>query len=186
MKVLHSPQDARDFENAQARLKNEINVMAETSHPNLLKIIDTDPDSKWFVSQYHSHGTLHDNLQQFAGDLLKALRAFRPLVAGVVELHKKSIVHRDIKPRNIFMGEAGNLVLVILASYSLPMKVIRGYQDPLKMSAAEIGCLVGQWEKLKILNQLLMFSLSEKFFWSMVSGSPFLRLSVFSGRWIQC
>ena len=51
LKVLHKlPKDARDFELAEERRKNEIKAMSETPHPNLLNIVDHDLDSKWFVS----------------------------------------------------------------------------------------------------------------------------------------
>ena len=86
------------------RIKKEIAVMQENLHPNLLKVLDADPDSKWFVSKYYSNETLDKprNRDRFTGDLAKSLRALRPLVQGVSELHKRGIVHRDIKPQNIF------------------------------------------------------------------------------------
>jgi serine/threonine protein kinase len=85
--------------------------MAELEHPNLLKIIDADPDSKWFVSQFHPKGTLNNNKERFVGNFEAALKAFRPLVEGVSEIHKKSLVHRDIKPQNVFIDSNERLVL---------------------------------------------------------------------------
>lgn len=111
LKVLHEPQDARDADRTEERIKREIKAMQETSHPNLLKILDADPDGKWFVSQYHPKGTLAKNLEQFKGDFPKALQAFRQLVTGVAELHKKNVVHRDIKPQNVFIDAEDHLVL---------------------------------------------------------------------------
>jgi serine/threonine protein kinase len=85
--------------------------MSDILHPNLLKILDADPDAKWFVSQFHPNGTLVENQHQFVGNFSKALRAFRPLVEGVSELHKHGRVHRDIKPQNVFFDAADNLIL---------------------------------------------------------------------------
>jgi len=45
LKVLHKPEDARDADRAGARMNHR---------PNLIKVLDADPDSKWFVSQYYS------------------------------------------------------------------------------------------------------------------------------------
>ncbi|MDE2058182.1 MAG: protein kinase family protein [candidate division NC10 bacterium] len=111
LKVLHQPKEARDPDRADARIRCEIQAMSDISHPNLLKILDADPESKWFVSQYYPKGTLAKNQSRFFGDFARALKAFRPLVEGASELHKKGFVHRDIKPQNIFVDAADNLVL---------------------------------------------------------------------------
>ncbi|UCB56731.1 MAG: protein kinase [Candidatus Omnitrophota bacterium] len=111
LKVLHSPQDARNAGLAEKRIEREIKAMSNISHPNLLKIIDADPDSKWFVSQFYPKETMAKHLNKFTGDFAKALRAFRPLVEGIAKLHEKNNVHRDIKPQNIFLDSSDNLIL---------------------------------------------------------------------------
>ncbi|NIR50756.1 protein kinase [candidate division KSB1 bacterium] len=111
LKVLHKPEEARDAELAEERIKNEIKAMAEITHPNLLKIVEYDLDSKWFVSEYFLRGSVSKNRDIFAGNFSEALKAFRPLVEGVAELHKKNIVHRDIKPENVFLDSSNKLVL---------------------------------------------------------------------------
>ena len=85
--------------------------MATIVHPNLLKILDVDSDAEWFVSQFHPNGTLADNQHRFVGNFAAALRAFRPLVEGVAELHKQGTIHRDIKPQNVFLDTDGRLIL---------------------------------------------------------------------------
>ena len=111
LKVLHEPKEARDSERDQDRIRNEIQAMSEMSHPNLLRILEHDPDSKWFVSQFHHKGTLIDNKKRFTGNFIESLRAFKPLVEGVAELHRNGLVHRDIKPENVFIDSDDNLVL---------------------------------------------------------------------------
>lgn len=111
LKVLHEPKEARDPERAEARINNEIKSMAKISHPNLLKILDYDVDDRWFVSEFHPNGPLTSNRHLFTGNFASALKAFRPLVEGVAELHKKRVVHRDIKPDNVFLDANDNLVL---------------------------------------------------------------------------
>ena len=111
LKVLHKPEDATDPERAKDRIKKEIEAMSKLSHPNLLKILDHDSDLEWFVSQFHPKGTLIDNKDLFTGNFVGSLRAFRPLVEGVSQLHKDGWVHRDIKPANVFLDSNNNLVL---------------------------------------------------------------------------
>ena len=111
LKILHEPKEARDANLAKTRIREEIEAMFSISHPNLLKILDHDPDSKWFVSEIHTKGTLINNKSRFAGDFIGALKAFRPLVEGVAKLHEAGFVHRDIKPENVFLGSQDNLIL---------------------------------------------------------------------------
>jgi len=111
LKVLHEPKDARDPEKATERIRNEIRAMMEITHPNLLPIIEVDPDYKWFVAPYYWKGTLAMNAHRFVGKPAVALRALRPLVEAVVLLHNEGIVHRDIKPQNIFLNSEDNLIL---------------------------------------------------------------------------
>ena len=61
--------------------------------------------------QTHPGGTLAQRLDLFKGDLPRALKALRGLVAGVARLHAGEAVHRDIKPQNIFISATGELVL---------------------------------------------------------------------------
>ena len=108
LKELHHHDDTK----AQARIKKEIEAMNRISHPNLLKILDyDDEDFRWFVSQFHPNKTLIENKNRFTGDFVGSLRAFRPVVEGVSQLHKDGWVHRDIKPQNVFLDSDSNLVL---------------------------------------------------------------------------
>lgn len=111
LKVLHKPKEASHPELAEERIKDEIKAMSKIEHPNLLKILDYDSDSKWFVSQYHPKGSLTKNKARFTGNFVDAVRAFKPLVEGVSELHKSDCVHRDIKPDNVFLDSNDDLVL---------------------------------------------------------------------------
>ena len=107
LKILHSPNEARNFEDAEERLKRELEAMEQADHPNLLKIEDYNLDEKWFVSKYYPNGTLKDRSGWFTGQVERTLTAIRPIVDGVAALHGKGLVHRDIKPENIFVDESG-------------------------------------------------------------------------------
>lgn len=110
LKVLHKPKDARNAEDALARHKNEIEAMAKISHPNILKIYDSNVEEGWYVSEYHARGAVSKE-QPFKGKLRETLTAFLRLVDGVAKLHVADIVHRDIKPDNLFVADDGRLVL---------------------------------------------------------------------------
>lgn len=111
LKVLHQPTEERNASKATERMKREIDTLSSIDHPNILKILDHNIDSGWFVSEYHPNGTLDSQLNLFKGNLKASLEALRPLVGGVEVLHGKGLVHRDIKPGNIFVASDGRLVL---------------------------------------------------------------------------
>jgi serine/threonine protein kinase len=113
LKQLNVGEDARE-QNAQVaieRMHREISGMRAVKHPSLLAIRDANPDEHWYVSEFHPGGTLTDSLGRFAGGFPATLRAVRPLVEGVAELHKAKYVHRDIKPDNVFLAADGRFVL---------------------------------------------------------------------------
>ena len=80
LKILHSPNEARNFEDAEERLKRELEAMKQADHPNLLKIEDHNLDEKWFVSKYYPNGTLKDRSGWFTGQVERTLTAIRPVV----------------------------------------------------------------------------------------------------------
>ncbi len=177
LKVLHKPKDAKSADRAQDRIKREIKAMAGISHPNLLEILDTDRDSRWFVSKFYPKGSLDKHLNQFVGDFPKALKAFRPLVEGVSELHKKGYVHRDIKPQNVFMDRSDNLVL---GDFALVFFTDESYTRISKTweNAGNSDWMPG-WAMSTRIEEIEpsfdVFCLG-KLLWSMVSGSPNLPL----------
>lgn len=180
LKVLHKPQEARDFTLAKDRIKREIEAMADNSHRSLLKILDVDKDSEWFVSKFYPNGTLDSNLDKFKGEPLKALKAFRPLVEGVAELHKRKIVHRDIKPHNVFLNSDGNLILgdfgLIFFNDNRHTRISHTLENVGSrdwMPAWAMGIRIDD-----IKPSFDVFSLG-KLLWSMISGEPFLNLWYF-------
>jgi serine/threonine protein kinase len=111
LKVLHKPKQENGYDKALERMRQEVAILQHLDHPNILRILDHSIEERWFVGEYHANGTLWDHKERFKGDMLGALTAFKSLVEGVVELHKTSRVHRDIKPHNVFIAADGRLGL---------------------------------------------------------------------------
>ena len=111
LKVLHKPKQENGYDKALERMRQEVAILQQLDHPNILRILDHSVEERWFVGEYHAKGTLWDHKERFKGDMLGALTAFKPLVEAVVELHKANRVHRDIKPHNVFIAADGRLVL---------------------------------------------------------------------------
>ncbi len=110
-KTLRFPSSSPQFDTARERLMREIEVYETINHPNLLRLLDKNIAENWFVAEYHPGRTLDDHRDRFKGDVLGAMKALRPVMHAVSELHKTGFVHRDIKPGNIFISGKGQLVL---------------------------------------------------------------------------
>lgn len=176
LKVLHSPNDARNYEDAEERIRRELEAMKEVPHPNLLKVEDYDPDEKWFVSRYYPGGTLESRSGDFTGQVERVLTAIRPVVAGVSLLHQKGLVHRDIKPENIFVDGDGQLVL---GDFGLVF-FTGGDRTRLSGTAENVGSYdwMPPWAmgvRLEDINPTFDVFALGKTIWSMVSKTSTLR-----------
>lgn len=180
LKVLHSPDQARDSDLALERMKREIEAMGKNLHPNLIHIKDVDNDFGWYVSTFYPSGTLDNRLNIFKGDLLKVIKSIRPLVEGVAILHENGYIHRDIKPQNVFIDSNNNL---ILGDFGL-VYYTNGNHNRLSKIFENVGSRDWQppWTMGIRLDEVKpsfdVFSLG-KLIWSMVSGLPILQLWYF-------
>lgn len=177
IKVLHEPRDKKGYEKAKERMKREIEALSQINHPNILKILDHNLQEGWFVGEYHQRGPLSHQQSLFEGDMLAALEAFYPLVDGVAALHSKGIVHRDIKPQNIFLSANNKLILgdlgIIFFSDTARTRMTESYES--------VGSTdwMPQWAMGMRIEDVRptfdIFSLG-KLLWAMLSGRSFLRL----------
>ena len=163
---------AEDEATALDRMKLELSTLKSVNHPSLVKVLDSNLDEKWFVMEFLEGGTLSNHLGTYKGRVLDALRAFRTIVDAVSALHAKKIVHRDIKPDNIFVASKGHLVL---ADCGLAFRLED--QDRLTQTFENVGTRDFQppWSYGKRLEEVQpafdVFSLA-KVLWAMVSGRP--------------
>ena len=95
---------------ALSRMQNEIAVLSK-NRPGLLKLLDCNVPENWIVTEYCPRGTLAGHLLRYRGNLKLAFTSFLSLVKTVLALHQDKIVHRDIKPQNIFVGDGDELIL---------------------------------------------------------------------------
>ena len=163
---------AADEAAALDRMKRELSVLESVNHPCLVKVLDSNLDNKWFVMEYLEGGKLSDRLEIYEGRVLDALKAVRPIVDAVCSLHTEKVVHRDIKPDNIFVASDGHLVL---GDCGLAFKVET--EDRLTVTWENVGTREFQppWSYGKRLADVQptydVFSLA-KVLWAMVSSRP--------------
>jgi serine/threonine protein kinase len=106
--------DKRFTQNPRAKryLDNEISILQEIEHPNIIKLIEVHETSQYIylVMELCNGGGLSDcledhmkkNKKPFSEEIVQYL--MRQIVSGLNYLHKKDILHRDIKLDNILVN----------------------------------------------------------------------------------
>jgi serine/threonine-protein kinase len=93
-----------------ARFKREGRLIAGIRHPNVVEVFELDEaDGTWFIAMELLDGTnLGDALgQKGVYQLDEAIPLLRGVLDALEVAHEQQIVHRDIRPENIFLVDRG-------------------------------------------------------------------------------
>jgi eukaryotic-like serine/threonine-protein kinase len=92
------------------RFRREVDVAARLSHPNIVSVLDANEDrGVQFMTMEFIQGNDLDRLVRDGGALPvdQALDCVIQAARGLEAAHSQGIVHRDIKPGNLMVDEAG-------------------------------------------------------------------------------
>ncbi len=96
------------------RFRREASLAAGLSHPNLISIFDVaiTADNAYYVMELLDGMSLRQDIERRPGQKMTA-EEFLPILkqtcAGLAHAHDMSLVHRDIKPDNIFILPDGKV-----------------------------------------------------------------------------
>lgn len=122
MKTLHS--HLADHEYARARFLREARVTAQLQHPNTVPVYEIGQDLEerlYFTMKKVEGDSLREILERQILGEEEACRVFNldRLLGVVIQVcnalsyaHAHGVVHRDVKPENVFMGSFGEVILL--------------------------------------------------------------------------
>lgn len=105
------------------QLRREVRLVAEISHPHVLAIYDIHEDRGLrLVTEFADGGSLRD-LCSSPTQPQQAAEALRQLLRGLGELHRRGVIHRNVKPGSLFLSrdryKVGEFSLVASAEQTL-------------------------------------------------------------------
>jgi len=121
LKVL-APQGDQGH-HALRRFEIELDILARLGHPRIpraLGPLERDGALVFFAMEYVPGRTLYDLLDaEHALDLRRAVGVARGMLEALEAAHAVGVVHRDVKPANVLLGEEGGQELVRMTDFGL-------------------------------------------------------------------
>ncbi|MFC1641244.1 serine/threonine protein kinase [Myxococcota bacterium] len=112
IKILHPKLVAR--KDLTSRFRREARAMSQLTHPNTTKVFmygELPEDGSLFIVMEHLEGRNLNQTVRKEGPLplTRAIPILVSVCGALQEAHEKGIVHRDMKPENIFLCEQGGI-----------------------------------------------------------------------------
>lgn len=107
-------------------LEQELLVLMECDHPNIVKFYETYMDKKYYhiVMEFCEGGELFEHLISI-GKFSEADAAaiIKQILSAIRHVHEKNIAHRDLKPENIIFekssSDSSNKINIKLIDFGL-------------------------------------------------------------------
>jgi serine/threonine-protein kinase len=93
-----------------ARFARERHILARLEHPGIARLIDgghTPDGQPWLAMEYVEGVSLTEYVDRQRPDLEARLALFIGICEAVHYAHQRLVIHRDLKPGNIFVTESG-------------------------------------------------------------------------------
>ena len=118
--ALHSQDEGEPFRYGLEQFLREARTLAQLDHPNIVRVrhFFEANGTAYLVMQYYQGLSLAEYVDQQGGRLAEepARELIRPILDGLRAAHAKNILHRDIKPQNIYLArlESGGVRPILL------------------------------------------------------------------------
>ncbi|MBL8844119.1 MAG: serine/threonine protein kinase [Planctomycetes bacterium] len=113
LKVLDEPVPERAAAMAE-QLLAEARVLARLEHPGIVPVHDvgTLPDGRVYVAMKQVRGERLDRAMTSGLEEAQRHRLFARIAETVAFAHSRGVLHRDLKPQNLMVGEFGEVLVL--------------------------------------------------------------------------
>ncbi|MGE3806220.1 MAG: serine/threonine-protein kinase, partial [Gemmataceae bacterium] len=143
IKIIHP--DKSGDRRALTRFEREVHTLATLTHWNIVQVYDhgTAADGTFYYAMEYLPGLDLADLVAEAGPLPpgRVVHLLRQVCGALYEAHASGLIHRDIKPHNIFATERGRVFDVAkLLDFGLVHELVdEGSNDRLTRDGAMVG-----------------------------------------------
>lgn len=102
LKILHSA-SAEGLE----RFDREACLLAELVHPGIVRYVAhgvTEAGERWLAMEWLEGETLADRMERQGFTIQETMRLIGQITAALAFAHERAVVHRDLKPGNLFLS----------------------------------------------------------------------------------
>lgn len=133
--------DTFSGEDGLKRFMREAKVLASLEHQGIVRIFDVDKldEVLFIVSEFIDGCTLKHRIRQTQFRLRPAVRLIRDIASTIDFVHRKNIIHRDIKSENILLPKEGGIKVIDFG-------LARDYGDGASQSITKTGEFLGTAE----------------------------------------
>jgi serine/threonine protein kinase/Tfp pilus assembly protein PilF len=124
----------RGMDSAQvvARFEAERQALAMMEHPNIARVYDggeTDEGRLYFVMELVKGMPITEYCERRKLGLAERIRLFGQVCAGVQHAHQKGVIHRDLKPNNVLVGEVDGKPVAKVIDFGIAKALERPLTD---------------------------------------------------------
>jgi eukaryotic-like serine/threonine-protein kinase len=111
---LFRPSTPAEAEQLLTRFKMELALSRQLTHPNIIRLFDLGAHEGWrFLTMELLEGRdVGQVLERSAFPLREGLGVLEQVCSALQFIHERGIVHRDIKPQNVFITKSGQVKLL--------------------------------------------------------------------------
>ena len=131
IKILNVPSNPTERKSREQQFVNEARAAGRLSHPNIVTIFDTSVENgtSFIAMEFLPGNDLRGELNSGRKfDIIESATIIQQVAAALHYAHQHGVIHRDIKPGNIFLLPSGQAKVVDFGIARAPNRVLASGQ----------------------------------------------------------